>query len=195
MNNTAEKYDDGMVDGTCKWCGDEGGIYADTGYCEDCDGDIIHCSICDVDQHIDDLCRHVFRNDDYEWQGSGAHDPAASTKASFLTLLDQMPDEFAADLREAIAAASFHTWLMAPMIGGGGILKLHGIKLLPGFDYGKAMIKLGESERSEASADGYHWLASLYDDRTPKANAITISWIDEWLAKAGPDKVTGGSDE
>ena len=124
-----------------------------------------------------DRCRHVFRDADYEWTGSGANPPSDTVKAAFLRLLQAMPVGFAAELHEAVKARRFHTWFVAPMIGGGGVLTLYGVRE---HQYGEAMLTVGEADDAELYADGYRWLASLYDDQTPDASEITLRWLDEW---------------
>jgi hypothetical protein len=173
---------DEYIKGTCGWCGTETEIYRDTGRCEQCDIDIVHCSICDEDVHVDYRCRHVFKDDELDWTGSGAYTPSGHVKASFFLLLRRMPECFARDLRAAIRAGKFHTWMVAPIIGGGGSLYLRGVDGT--VDYGARMIEIGEGERAEDCADGYRWLASLYDGDTPRANQMTIEWLDEWLGGA-----------
>jgi hypothetical protein len=49
------------------------------------------------------------------------------------------------------------------------------------WDLGNALLRLGGADQAEETADGYHWLASLYQDDTPEANTITITWINEFL--------------
>lgn len=174
-----------FVTRACNWCGNDGPVYSDSFLCEQCDGDVVRCNICDEDQHIDDLCRHVFRNSDYEWSGAGIGLPHEGNehaiKSSFFALLSRMPLRFAFDLRAAISASKFHTWLVAPMIGGGGILTLYGF---PDHArqrrWGKLIIEIGESETAEQYSDGFNWLVSLYDDRSLDANRLTVEWIDQW---------------
>ena len=171
--------------GTCEWCGNGGIVFADNSRCEQCDGDIYRCSVCKEDQHVDDLCRHIFRDSNFEWAGSGVGAPGDGVKQSFFKLLDLMPTGLAVDLRKAIRSCRFHTWLIAPLIGGGGMLELHGMPYQDGRKWGDAMIELGEGENAEEPADGYHWLASLYDKKTREANRTTIAWINEWNANQG----------
>lgn len=173
---------DEFKSGECTYCGHEGEIHADNNLCEECDSDTVHCSICNELVHADYRCRHVFQDDELNWTGSGAYSPSGHIKASFFLLLHRMPLPFAADLRKAISAGKFHTWLVAPIIGGGGSLFLRGIDGT--VDYGARMIEIGEGDRAEDCADGYRWLASLYDGETPRANALTIEWLDEWLGGA-----------
>lgn len=177
-------------DGPCEWCGNDGAVYADNGRCEQCDSDVIRCSICDEDRHVGDLCRHVWRDENWEWQGSGADAPNENTKAAFIKLLSLVPPEFTASLRDAVDAGRFHTWLVAPMIGGGGNLSLYGMKDADGRDasykWGGAMIEIGEGDDAEDTAGGYRWLASLYEDKTPDANRITLAWIDDFLDQQTP---------
>lgn len=173
-----------FINGTCRWCGDETTIYRDNRLCENCDSNVIRCSICKTDVHIDDRCRHVYRDQNYKWRGSGAYIDD-DVKPSLFLLFDLMPEGFAADLRKAIKSGRFHTWLIAPLIGGGGILQMNGMPDRDGkrmmHAWGDAMIEIGEGDHAEETADGYRWLASLYDRKTRKANGATVGWIDEWL--------------
>lgn len=177
--------------GTCTWCGDKGEVYRDNGRCEDCDSDVFHCAICKQDYHRDSHCRHIFQDDDFEWTGSGAYAPSPAIKDSFFELLTLMPEGFASDLRIAIKSGKFYTWIVAPLIGSGGHLSLYGMPergghLMLNDPYGDAMLDLGGGPHAEDTADGYHWLASLYERKTRKANKITIDWIDQWLCARVP---------
>jgi hypothetical protein len=168
--------------GTCSWCHKENVLIYSNEYCEDCDSEIYHCLICNADYTSDDCCRHLFRDRDYEWSGSGAGEPSETVKRSFLLLLALMPDNFALEVAGAIKAGKFHTWLIAPLIGSGGLLELNGTKDYErNWDLGNALLRLGGADQAEETADGYHWLASLYQDDTPEANTITITWINEFL--------------
>ena len=169
---------------TCRQCGDESQTLYD-GLCEDCDSDVCRCSICDDEQWPDNHCRHVFRGEDFEWRGSGVWlDPML--KGPFLCLLNRMPQGFPRALRKAILSQRFHTWLIAPLIGAGALLELHGMPDRKGqsmlFKWGESLIEIGRGPHAEETADGYHWLASLYDEKTPEANQLTVEWIDEYLA-------------
>jgi hypothetical protein len=166
--------------GTCAWCGDRGTVYADNGRCEQCDSDVFHCSICDDDQHADDLCRHVFRDSNFEWAGSGTGRTADDVRISFLKLLDLMPPGFGADLRKAIRSGHFHTWLIAPLIGGGGMLEMRGMPYEDGRKFGDALRDIGDGDNAEEAAYGYHWMVSLYDRKTLAANRVTVAWINKW---------------
>jgi hypothetical protein len=169
--------------GTCSWCGKEATpIFAENEYCEECDVNVTHCAVCDADCHADDPCRHVFLDENYDWQGSGIGDPGDNIKKSFQLLLKLMGRIFATDIRHAIAGGRFYTWLMAPLIGSGGTLSLYGIEdVLSEHGYGEQLIKLGQGEQADELSDGYHWMASLYKNDTNEANNITISWIDAFL--------------
>ena len=191
-----------FITGECRWCEETGYVYRDSGFCEDCDNNIIHCGICKEDQHVDDLCRHVFRDANYEWAGSGIGDPYDDTiKIALFTLFDRMPNGFPIDLRTAIGSRKFHTWIVAPMIGGGGSMWLYGMPKRDGRYmerfWGEALVDLGETEAERDDDDrpidvAYHWLASLYNDQTLDANALTIRWIDEWTARRALKGKTDG---
>ncbi|MCF8533845.1 MAG: hypothetical protein K9G48_12635, partial [Reyranella sp.] len=160
--------------GTCDHCGTHDiEVYRDTLRCEECDGQFVWCSICKRDEHEDDHCRHVFQTADLEWRGAGIGINEA-VRPSLFRLLDLMPDGFAADLSTAIKSRRFHTWMIAPLIGGGGMLELNGMPERDGksmlFEWGYALIKIGEGDHAEETAEGYRWLVSLYDGKTLKAN-------------------------
>jgi hypothetical protein len=174
-------------DGTCRWCEEKRPVFKDNDLCELCDGDVVRCDICKSEQHRDDTCRHVFQDRHYDWRGSGAGwERNDELKAPFFRLLELMPDGFAADLRTAIRSGKFYTWFVAPMIGGGGILELNGMPERDGkwmvHAWGDALVKIGEGDHAEETADAYRWLVSLYEKKTSKANSETVKWINEWLA-------------
>ena len=165
--------------GKCRWCENRGEVFRDSLLCDDCDGNIIRCSICRTDYHCQSCCRHVFQDRNFEWRGAGVHPYDPELEVPFHRLLAAMPDGFAVDLKAAIRSGRFFTWMIAPLIGGGGILELNGMpdrRMVHG--WGDALIKLGD--RAEL-ADGYHWLASLYKRSTTKANRTTLLWIDRFL--------------
>ncbi len=178
--------------GTCKHCGDENvELFPDNNRCENCDSQFYPCSICKEEQHEDDHCRHIFQGHySFEWLGSGAwRDPGI--QEPFTKLLSLMPADFPAELKEAILSGKFYTWMMSPLIGCGGSMELNGMPNYKGmfsvFYWGKFLIDIGQSEHAEETADGYHWLASLYMKETPKANRLTVKWINEFI-KAKPDR-------
>lgn len=176
--------------GTCRWCETEGEVFRDNSMCDDCDSNVVYCNICKCDQHYENSCRHVFQDENFEWCGSGLRwGPTDDVKESFFKLLSFMPPAFPRDLRAAIRSGNFHTWLVAPMIGGGGCLSLYGMPDRHGRfmvnNWGKRILKLGEGEHAEIMADGYRWLACLYNRDTPRANRATVKWLDEWLAPVG----------
>ena len=172
--------------GTCRWCETRGHVFKDNLLCDDCDGDVVNCRICNQDQHRDDPCRHVFQDEDFSWCGAGVEYASDSVRASFLLLVQKMPDDFAAALSTAIRSGRFYTWLIAPMIGGGGLLELNGMPDRDGgfsvFWWGQQLIKIGESDAAKATRDGYCWLASLYKADTPKANEITLKMLEDYDA-------------
>lgn len=164
--------------GTCSWCGDEGEVYCDTGRCEDCDSDVANCTICKQDYHRNDTCRHIFVDHNLDWQGAGLLNLSDdSIRVSLFQLFDLTPRGFAQDVRAAIAAGKFYTWFDAPLIGGWTIITLYGCRR----EWGDDIAALGEMENTGSAADGYRWLSSLFENKTPKANKLTITWIDAWL--------------
>lgn len=171
--------------GTCKWCETKGDVFKDSLLCDYCDSDTVYCSICKSRTSYESKCRHVFQDNWCEWHGSGIDGRDDRMLVPFKRFLSVMGEEFARDLKSAIQSKKFHTWIVAPMIGGGGILSLYGMPDRDGrhmlHDWGDKIIELGEGPRAEELSDGYHWLASLYNDKTPVANRTTIFWIDQWL--------------
>lgn len=169
--------------GECAWCGTEGEVYCDNGFCDDCDSNTVHCCVCNERQHYESACRHVFQDSGFQWQGAGLDwGPDDNVEEAFKEFLNRMPSGFATELRRAIRSGKFYTWLIAPMIGGGGILEMNGMRTYrQGRDFGDAVLDLGERESNEDVQDGYWWLASLYQRSTRRGNRITLKWIDEWL--------------
>lgn len=179
--------------GTCKWCRTEGEVYRDNMLCDTCDSDTVYCSVCRSREHYESKCRHVFQSHGWgEWRGAGFDPIDAEMKAPFHRLLSAMGEEFAVDLKAAIRRGKFFTWMIAPMIGGGGMLELNGMPLREGrsmlFEWGDSLIKLGEGPQADKLHDGYCWLVSLYKSKTTKANRTTVAWIDEWLWPFTPRK-------
>ncbi len=157
--------------------------------CSDCDSRYQWCSICKEDQFDEDTCRHLFQCEYGEWMGSGAYmakDSIEYIEECLRLLLDLMPQGFAQALRTGILSGRFHTWLVAPLIGGGGSLTLYGVPRRIGRrwgeDWGDCLIELGSGEHAEECADAYHWLASLYDHKTRVANRITLRILDRYIA-------------
>jgi hypothetical protein len=172
--------------GTCKWCGDHGDIYKDTLLCDACDGDTVYCGVCRRRQHRDDNCRHVFQDEEFQWRGAGVYPCDEEMERAFHRFLSAMGEEFSVSLKAAIASVKFHTWMVAPMIGGGGYLTLYGMHNREGCNrfsngWGDKIIELVNGPRADELHDGYRWLVSLYDRKTTKANRTTVAWIDNWL--------------
>lgn len=178
--------------GICQWCHNKGAVYVDNNRCEGCDRIVRRCSVCKEDQHSEDHCRHVFEDSNFDWSGSGIGKPEDNIKAAFLRLLGLMPEGFAPDLHKAIRSGRFYTWMIAPLIGGGGLLELHGMPNRDGqsmlFKWGDALMDIGGSDAAEDTADGYRWLVSLYKRKTRDANHVTMAWIDEWKSSVERDK-------
>jgi hypothetical protein len=171
--------------GTCRWCRDKTDVWHDTLLCDDCDSNTVHCRICRARVHYESKCRHVFQDNEFEWRGAGVNPSDDEMKRPFHRLLSAMGEEFAIDLKAAIKSGKFFTWMVAPMIGGGGILEVNGMPARDGkrmvTAWGDRLIELGESRRAEELHDGYSWLVSLYKGNTRVANRTTIGWIDNWL--------------
>lgn len=174
---------DDMRDGECTWCGDETSIFADNGLCEQCDSNVFRCCICNEDQHADDLCRHLFRDENLVWLGAGTGTADPRIRPSLFRLFNVMPRFFAFDLKKAIHSGAFYTWLSAPLIGPGGSLSLNGWPGRPSMSYvyGDKLMELGSGDGAGHYAVAYHWLASLFKTKTEYANAATVKWIDEWI--------------
>lgn len=153
--------------------------------CAECDSQYTWCSICDEEQSEDDHCRHIFRDyGDYEWYGSGTYGLAnQDIRRAFFRLLRMMPPGFPAALRDAVLSGEFYTFATMPMIGGGGHIDLNGFRhFQPAWDWGYKMVDIGQRESAKLTSDGYSWLASLYKEKTPDANRITTTWIEQYLA-------------
>lgn len=172
--------------GTCRWCSEKGDIYRNNLLCEQCDSDTVHCRVCRRRQHYQSKCRHVFQRHGWgEWCGAGVDPSGYEMMRPFHLLLSAMGEDFARDLKAAIQGGEFHTWMVASMLGGCDCLSLYGMPERDGrrmvHAWGDDLISLGESDRAEIFSDGYHWLVSLYNRSTTKANRTTITWIDQWL--------------
>lgn len=171
--------------GICKWCEEKTEVFRDNSLCHDCDSDTVYCCICKSRVSSEYKCRHVFRDDYFEWRGAGFNPDDSEMKIPFHRLLSAMGEDFAFDLKTAIKSGKFYTWMTAPIIGGGGLLEINGMPNRDGkwmtHVWGNKIIELGESERADKFSDGYHWLVSLYKTKTAKANRTTINWIDQWL--------------
>jgi hypothetical protein len=171
--------------GTCKWCGEKGEVFRDSLYCDDCDSNVCRCSVCKQSYHYENTCRHIFQDQEFEWRGAGVNPTDEEMRLPFHRLLSAMGEEFTTDLKAAIKSGKFYTWMMAPMIGGGGSLSLNGMPQRDGrwmvSAWGDVLIKIGESVKAEEFHDGYRWLVSLYKTNTTKANRTTLAWIDRWL--------------
>lgn len=171
--------DDEHKTGECRRCGKRGTVFVDNDLCEDCDGDVVHCKICNEEQSIDSRCRHVFYSSESGWNGAGVGYPDDEVKDAFLDLVRRMGNEFSQDLQRAVRSGEFYTFLVAPLIGGGGMLDLHGMPWHLQRKWGELLIDLGEGDEAGDLADGYHWLASIYKTKTPDANEITLAWLAE----------------
>lgn len=183
---------DEFKDGTCTWCREHGAVYANNGRCEDCDMAVVDCRICGCERHRESFCRHISEDRNLEYFGSGVGTPSNSISESFFKFLSAMPGGFAPALRDAIKSGKFHTWMTAPLIGGGGIITLYGMPdrskdWMTGLSWGDAIIEAGERDDAEELYDGYRWLVSLYNKDTLAANRTTIAWIDEWIASRPDD--------
>lgn len=179
--------DPDMRNDTCKWCGEKTLIFRDNQLCDDCDSRTVYCCVCRSRKSEESRCRHVFYAIDHGWTGAGVYPSGDSDmKRPVMRLLSALGEDFARELREAIRQRKFYTWIVAPMIGGGGILDLGGMH----HRWGDQVIALGQSERAEELHDGFCWLQSLYKGNTTKANRATIGWINEWLWPFTPSLIS-----
>lgn len=196
----------GMRTAKCSWCGDEKVfVYKDTGRCDNCAGRFQWCSICKEWQFEEDHCRHIFDTGYDGWKGSGSLScgpwkrwelrELEPIKQALYLLLDEMPAGFAAALRVAITSGKFHTWSCLPMIGSGGTLELYGMPEREGrwvnIWWGDFLMEIGHGDFAEETADAYQWLVSLYNDKTRKANNITLRWLDSYITLERAARVYG----
>lgn len=186
----------------CSWCGDDDIDRRDEDgeLCEQCYHDTIICTICNDRVHYESKCRHVFQDSGFIWQGSGAgYDPDDSVKDSVILYVSRMPFEFAAELRDAIASGRFHTWFVAPLIGGGGLFYLNGVNKRgreAASWWGQHFCNVKENDPDNDDLDdAYGWLASLYEKKTPKANALTIAWLDEFITARDDERALASLDD
>jgi hypothetical protein len=164
----------------CECCGEsypeeeEHGDLFD-GLCESCESEYVVCNICQERRPEDDSCRHVFWSEGI-WYGSGSYeDPPDHLKASLFAVLDKT--QLAGELLNAIAAGTFYLWFHGSIIGQ-TYVDCHA----DGRNYGHRLTDDLTSEEEERMSDGVGWLTSLYLEETPKANALTVKWIGEYLA-------------
>lgn len=182
--------------GECERCGYKGSIFPDNNLCDDCDGMVVRCEICNEDQDAENgKCRHVFKDEGWDWNGCGVTwGQWENCRDSFLRLCELMPAGFPLALFRAIKTGRFSTFFIAPLIGGGARIELRGfeprwfhhksVALEP--DYGRAMGEIGEGEHAEECADGWRWLQSLWQNDSPKANATTLRWCMLAMGKRKP---------
>lgn len=171
----------------CERCGKETEDVID-GLCEDCEQEMVYCSVCDEHLDEDEACfrhRHVFY-DDGLWLGTGGEDTEdrlPQIKASFLALLKKTG--MAIPLRDTIRRneMGFETiHFHGSMLGSPGLwCYLRADDSKHGRDYGDALPARMTSEEEESLAYGVQWLIGLDNDKTPAANEMTLAWIDEAL--------------
>lgn len=176
------------MDGECAYCGAHTEIFTDSQFCEDCDTEHHYCCICKTYEHENDPCRHLHQNEHCEWIGSGTGGADEFVQKSFVAMLSLMPRGFATELRDAIDREKFHTWFVAPLIGGGGPLHLKGMPWRHAYEWGRMLVDIGSGDHAGGTSDGFNWLASLYDGDTHDANRVTVSWINQHLVAS---EVTG----
>ncbi len=176
-----------MMFGKCRWCDDLTDIFRDNRLCEYCDGNVIRCTVCRNEQHLYNHCRHVFQDESFQWRGAGCDAHGGVMMKPFHRFLSAMGEDFARDLKVAIKSGKFYTWIVAPMIGGGGHMTLYG--MAGRNEWGNKIIDLGESDRAVNLHEGYCWLSSLHTTKTKIANKTTLKWIDRWLWPLTPEKL------
>lgn len=194
-----EPEDERCKIGRCSHCGDirDDLLPTEAGdlRCAECDTQFQLCSICEEEQHEDDTCRHLFYDrwhGSCEWLGSGSwrvHDAhwMARIKQGVFHLLSAVP--FARQIRAGILAGEFYLFIISPLIGRpslevNGLRQPDGTRLFCSFDVGERVMEAMEADCDDKQYVNIaaHWLLSLYKDQTPEANAITVSWIEEYLA-------------
>lgn len=179
------------ITGKCVWCGNEGDLFKDNLRCDDCDSNVCRCSICRQDFNRDYTCRHIFQDENFEWRGAGVRPDDQEMRLPVHRFLSAMGEDFARDLKVAVSSGKFHTWFVAPMIGGGGLISLYGMPDRDGQRmvnaWGDKLIELCEGPQAEQLHDGYRWLASLYNRSTREANRTTVAFIDRWLWPLTPE--------
>ena len=191
--------------GVCRDC--EGTDEVIDGICSDCSSIYVYCSICDEHHHEDSTCRHVFWTD-FGWAGAGSNETAPeNVKDDFFALLDRLDlveregkievrwygdDSWCRGLdvvsaiRTCVAENKFWTFAWGPMLGcptldlkrqsahdkdrGFAFASIHGERLLDHDD----------SDEPGSVMIGWRWLQTLCAEETPKANALTVEWIDVW---------------
>lgn len=186
--------------GVCPYCGEVRDdllkTHAGDLRCSECDNNHHWCSICKEELGEYDDCRHTFYDHWHcscEWLGSGSwnvHDAYWMTriKRGLFNLLRAVP--FACELRAAIKANNFYMFILDGMIGRpmvevNGLEEPDGSRLFSSFDTDDKIMQAMEEDCDDDKQYinvAAHWLLSLYKNKTPDANRITVSWIEEWLA-------------
>lgn len=157
------------------------------GLCEDCDGHYTYCELCEERQHEDSVCRHVFACEEtsWEWYGAGSGGTAwKHHKDSFLIMLDRTG--LAELLRVTIKTDKLDTHYHGSMLGPSSYCcRLKSPDTEYTYDYGHRFTDGLTSGLEEEMTIGVGWLDSLQYGDSPlraKARALTLTWIDEWLA-------------
>lgn len=159
--------------------------------CYDCmAGEYVYCEICNMLIYKEMPCRHV-RWVEYTYCGCGyySYDRTAE-KASLFHVLDHTG--LAQELRTALLRCRYRFFWHWPLLGGGW-LEVH---LNDGADVGQRFTKGITDANEEAMSLGVNWLVSLEAGKTKGCDALTVSWIDEYLADIAylnPDNIRGRS--
>jgi len=147
---------------------------------EECQG-VFECRVCQESYPINNPCRHI-QYSEYETQGEigcGSDMRAEDHKDGFWAVLHYFDIyDIASLLREALVNHAYQIELLYE----GEKLDSISIQLF-GAEYGEDVsTELEELMQGEFST-GILWLASLEPGVTSEAEAITIEWIDQWLAR------------
>ncbi|HEY9657632.1 MAG TPA: hypothetical protein V6C65_04145 [Allocoleopsis sp.] len=189
--------------GICTQCGEEteqepleyDGI--DQVVCDNCYGDFEYCEFCKIHRHEYSLCRHLFwSNQVGEILGCGSdrNKWESTHKSSFFKVLDKIGVDAAQSLLRSLKAHQyFHQFsgtifdyerLRADWMDSDGSFS----------DYGHLFTESLFEEEEEEMAIGVQWLVSLWAGdfgtwndcglaKTPEADDLTASWIEEWSKK------------
>ena len=172
-------------------------------HCEECESDgerLEWCNICEEHVYEDQLCRHLYKPDDFEVQGGGGWGDSCGyyegyLKPAIFEMLGYMGYKFALDFKLTIHKGK----LGYDFISSWGSMLGHQSVSITTCDaygkdhnhddnmYGKRMTCFSDyCEMKEDKfgieniSDSFWWIYSL-DKKSIKENELTISWIDEWL--------------
>lgn len=193
--------------GTCRFCLEAKAGVID-GVCEECEAERVWCCVCRDWEARDEPCRHVFLTGRGVYHGAGSEEDPEALRESFWALLDlfvQVPrvgqdgwdwrggpdPDIPAAMERRLRAGGLRTFtcgfmlsmpdldLLAPEGGASSrtFATVHGNH--PG---------RWQEEQHDlycAASDGFGWLVSLEEARTPEANLLTADWIARWRLARG----------